>query len=91
MLPFGMRLKVRSRAGRRVSLWFPVILLWVVLRGLMLAVLPFMILAALPVWRDGPGWRLLLVYPLLFTLLWNLSGLHIEKRDARNDVLISFQ
>ena len=33
---------------------------------------------------------LLLVYPMLFSVLWHLTGLHVEVRDAENGVLISF-
>lgn len=91
MFPLWMRLKVRPRGKRGVSLWFPVILLWILLGALMVALLPFLILAALLTWRRGPGPALLFIYPLLVSVLWNLSGLHLEIRDAENDVLVIFQ
>lgn len=91
MIPILMRLKIRPEGKRGVSLWIPVILAWIILWALMLVLLPFVVLAALLTLGRGPGWSLLAVYPLLFVLLWNLSGLHIETRDAENDVLISFR
>jgi len=91
MFPIWMRLKIRPARKRGVSLWFPVILIWILLWALMLVLLPFVFLAALVTWRRGPGFALLAVYPMLFSVLWNLSGLHIETRDAENDVLISFR
>jgi len=91
MFPVWMRLKIRPERRRGVSLWFPVILVWVLLWALMLVLLPFVLLAALVTLRRGPGLVLLAVYPLLFSVLWNLSGLHIEARDAHHDVLVSFR
>jgi hypothetical protein len=91
MFPVWMRLKIRPARKRGVSLWFPVILVWVILWALMLILLPFALLAALVTLRRGPGLALLAAYPLLFAVLWNLSGLHIEARDAESDVLVSFR
>jgi len=90
MFPILMRLKIRSEGKRGVSLWLPVFLAWIILWAFMLVLLPFVLLAALLSLGRGPGMSLLAVYPLLFSLLWNLSDLHIETRDAENDVLISF-
>jgi len=86
-----MRLKVRPKGKRGGSLWIPVILVWIILWALMLVLLPFVLVAAVVTWRRGPGAALLAAYPLLFSVLWNLSGLHVETRDADNDVLISFR
>jgi hypothetical protein len=85
-----MRLKIRPEGRKGVSLWIPVFLAWIILWALML-LLPFLVLAALLTLGGRPGLSILAVYPLLFSLLWNLSGLHIEARDAENDVLVSFQ
>ena len=90
MMPMLMRLKIRPRDKKGVSLWFPVVLVWILLWALMILVFPLMLLAALVTWRHGPGIMLLLVYPMLFSVLWHLTGLHVEVRDAENDVLISF-
>jgi len=90
MFPLAMRLKVRPRERRGASLWFPVVLVWIILWAVMIALLPLVVLAALLTWRNGPGPRLLLVYPLLFSVLWHLSGLHIETRNAEKELLISF-
>jgi hypothetical protein len=86
-----MRLKIRPSRKRGVSLWLPVILIWIILFALMLVILPFILLAALVTWRRGPGRILLASYPALIAILWNLSGLHVETRDDENDVLISFR
>lgn len=90
MLPIWMRLRVRPKGKRGVSLWIPVILVWIILWALLLILLPFVLIAAILTLRRGPGLTLLAAYPMLFSVLWNLSGLHVETRDAENDVLISF-
>jgi hypothetical protein len=91
MFPIVMRLRIRPQGRRGLPLWLPVILVWLILWAVMIVLLPFMILGALVTWSRGPGLKLLFAYPLLFTLLWHLSGLHVETRNAANDVLISFE
>jgi hypothetical protein len=90
MLPLIMHLRIRRPGSRGFGLTFPIIIVWVILAALLIAVFPFMLLAALLTWNDYPGPRLLLIYPMLAALLWNLGGLHIETKDAENDLLIAF-
>jgi hypothetical protein len=92
MVPLFMHLRVRSAGRRGFGLWFPVILIWVLLAALLIAVLPLLLLAALITASagKGPGFALLLVYPLLASVLWNLGGLHVETKNARSEFLIVF-
>lgn len=90
MLPFWLRLRVGKPGHKTFRLWFPVILIWIILAALLLALFPLVLLAALITRRNGPGKILLLLYPMLAAVLWNLSGLHIETRDDENDILIDF-
>jgi len=90
MLPLLVRFKVKEPGRRGFGLWFPVILIWIILAALMLVLLPFMLLAALiTIWR-GPGLKLLLVYPLLAAVLWHLSGLTIDVDQKERALLIDF-
>lgn len=90
MLPLIVRLKVKEPGRRGFGLWFPVILIWVLLAALMFLLLPFMILAALVTLGRGPGPRLLLVYPLLGSVLWHLGGLTIDVDQKDGEFLIDF-
>ena len=90
MFPFWLRLRISKPGHRPFRLWFPVILIWIILAALLIALFPLMLLAALITWRRGPGKLLILIYPMLAAVLWNLSGLHIEAKDDENDVLIDF-
>jgi hypothetical protein len=68
----------------------PVFLVWILLFTLMLALLPFVLVAALLTWPGGHGKWLLLTYPMLISLLFHLSGLHIEVERPDENILIAF-
>ena len=90
MLPMILRMRIVGESGKRFSLFFPVILVWIVLFALLLAVLPLVLLAAILTCPWSPGFRLLAIYPLLFAVLFNLSGLHIDVQNARQVVYLKF-
>ena len=89
MIPMLMRLKL-SRNPNRYGLLLPVFLVWILLFALMIVLLPFVLIAALFTWRSGQGKLLLLTYPLLVSVLFTLSGLHIEVVSRKENVLIAF-
>mgnify|MGYP001038896125 FL=1 len=78
MIPMTMRLDVRREGRKRVRLFFPLILLWIVIAVLLVAALPFVIVAALVTLRRGTGARLLMFYPAFFGAVWALSGLRVD-------------
>ena len=85
-----IRFKIKEPGRRGFGLWFPVIIIWVLLAALMLVLLPVLLLAALVTWRRGPGPSLLLVYPLLASVLWNLGGLTVDVDQKDRAFLIDF-
>jgi hypothetical protein len=89
MIPMLMRLKV-SRNPNRYGVLLPVFLVWILLFALMIVLLPFVLIAALLTWRNGQGKWLLLTYPLLISVLFHLSGLHIEVENREQNILIAF-
>jgi hypothetical protein len=84
-----MRLRV-GRKPNKYGLLLPVFLVWILLFALMIILFPFVLIAALFTWKSGEGRLLLLLYPLLVSLLFRLSGLHIEIGSSRQNVLIAF-
>jgi uncharacterized membrane protein YhaH (DUF805 family) len=91
MIPFCMSLDVGNQDGRRVRLFLPVILLWVIVFVLLIVALPFVFIAALATRRRGPGFALLAFYPVFFTMLFALSGLRVDIASHRSGrVYISF-
>jgi predicted exporter len=91
MLPVFVHFRIRKDGKRPFGIYFPVILIWIILAALLLILLPFVLLAAAITWRRGPGRFLLLVYPMTASILWHLSGLHIETQSVENEILIDFQ
>ncbi len=89
MIPIFMRLKI-GRKPDKYGLLLPIFLVWILLFTLMIILLPFVLVAALLTWRSGQGKLLLLIYPLLISLLFQLSGLHIEIGRSEQSVLIAF-
>jgi len=90
MLPMIMHFKIRQAGRRGFGVYFPVILVWILAGALLIALLPFILLAALLTCFRGPGFTLLAVYPMFFSILWHLGGLHIDVKNARNELLIDF-
>jgi hypothetical protein len=89
MIPIFMRLKI-GRKPDGYGLLLPVFLVWILVFALMIVLLPVVVIAALLTWRSGQGKFLLLTYPLLISLLFQLSGLHIEIGRSEQNVLIAF-
>lgn len=78
MIPLALRLDIRQRDRPRVVLWFPVIILWLILAPLMAAALPFLLIAALATMHGGRCKGLLLGYVMVFAVIGTLSGLRID-------------
>jgi hypothetical protein len=91
MLPLWMRIRIARPGERRFTLGFPVIIVWVFVAALMLLLLPFVLIAFLTYWGRGTARVLLFAYPHVWAVLWNLSGLHVETKDAGADVLVDFR
>ena len=89
MMPLLMRLKIGRDAGKRGVL-LPIFIVWVLLLALMAVLLPLVLIAAILTWLSGQGPWPLLVYPLLGSVLFHLSGLHIEIERSGENVLIAF-
>jgi len=92
MIPLLMRLDIRGGGRPRgVRLVFPVILVWIVVLALLVAALPFVLVAALATMYGGPGVRLLRFFGALAVVLFSLSGFRVDIASHRNDrVFISF-
>ena len=90
MLPLMMKMHIQTRGKKGVRLWIPVFIVWILLFALMILFLPLVLLAALlTLWR-GPGLALLLIYPLVWSVLWSLSSLHVDVENEEHRILFSF-
>ena len=91
MIPIWMKMLIKEEGKRSVRLYIPLILVWIVLFVLLLLLLPFLLLAALLAWPSGYGRAILVVIPLLFALIWSMSGLKILIESKDKQVYLNVQ
>lgn len=85
-----MRLEVSKKKNRGVRLWLPVFLVWILLLALMVVLSPFILLVALVTWYRGYGRSLLLLFPLIWVVLFNLSGLGVDVETKKERIFMNF-
>ncbi len=90
MPPFSMKIRVVEDRKNKVRLWFPVVLIWIVLLVLAIVLSPLILLISLILWPRGTGKKLLMFGPTFFYLLTTLHGLNIQTESKDDQVLISF-
>lgn len=91
MIPMVMGIRIIEKARRKLRLFFPIILVWILLFTILIAFFPLVLIAALILWPGGQGRLLLAGYFMLFSLIFSLSGLHIQVEDRENQTLIFFR
>jgi len=89
MIPLILNMHVRKEGRRGVTLFLPIFLAWILLLAILLVLFPFVLLAALLTWPNGK--MLLALYPMMFSVLWAMSGLHIEVKKEKEDILFDFR
>ncbi len=89
--PLSMKIRVVEGGKNKLRLWFPVVLIWLVLLALAIVLSPFILLASLILWRHGNGKKLLMIGPMFFFLLSTLHGLNIQTESIDSQFSISFR
>jgi hypothetical protein len=91
MISTLMSLDIQSDEHRRVRLFLPVIILWILALALLVIALPFVLIAALATIGRGPGARLLRFYAVFFEMVFSSAGLRIDvARRGNSKVFIAF-
>jgi hypothetical protein len=52
--------------------------------------LPILLLIVMLTWAKGYGRWVLLFFPMLFSILWNLQGLEIDVEEIDSQIYFSF-
>ena len=89
MMPLWMRLKVRERGKRGVSLHIPLFLIWILVVAILLLLLPLVVIVSLFTWYRGIGKAILLSYVGIFNILFTMSGFKMDISQPGKDVYIS--
>jgi hypothetical protein len=88
--PFWVKFQVHSRKWR-FSLWLPLFLILPLVAAFVLALLPFILIAALVQRCRGRGKPLLLAGPAVVRIIWALRGLEMDVERRSERVCISFR
>lgn len=89
--PFSIKIHIVENGKNKIRLWFPFILVWLVLLIFAIALSPFILIAALILWPRNLGKRLLMFGPMFFCVLNSLSGLNIQTQDQDSKVSITIK
>jgi len=89
--PLSMKIRVVEAGKTKLRLWFPVVLIWLVLLILAIVLSPLILLASLILWRQGIGKKLMMFGPMFFYLLSTLHGLNIQTESIDSQFSISFR
>ena len=88
--PSFVRIRVHSD-GRRIGIWFPLLLVWPLAVLVGVALSPLVLLLALVLWPSGWGKPLLLAGPATFRLFCALRGLTVRVEEQSERVLVYFK
>jgi len=88
MIPMMMKMLIHEQGKKSFKLFIPLILVWIVLFALLIILLPFLLLAAIIAWPSGYGRIILAVIPMLFSVIWSMSGLKIQIQSKDKQVYL---
>jgi len=90
MVPIFMNIRILKNNKKKLKIFIPLVLIWILLFALLIALAPFVLISSVILWRRGYGKTMLITYPMLFSLICSLSGLsvQIEKMDKNISIFI---
>jgi hypothetical protein len=85
MIPMFMKIHIYERGKKGIRLWLPLFLIWILLLVMLIVVSPILFVVGLVAWARGFGRTFLFAFPMIFAVLWAMSGLRInvENRDKK--------
>ncbi len=88
MIPMFMKILIVKQNRKKVRLFIPLIIFWILLFALLLVFIPILIICALVFWKKGYGKLFIYAYPLIFSLVWELSGLNVQIGKGEKEVVV---
>jgi len=89
MIPLILKLRIKKKNRRGINLWLPLFLIWLIIFPLVLLLTPVILLAALILWPTGKGRYILISYPMIFGLIWHMSGVKIDIQSNDNIIYLN--
>jgi hypothetical protein len=90
MIPMWMKIRFPVKEKRPVTLFIPLILIWLLLLVLFVLILPIWLAASLIVYLLGFGRAGLTAVPLIMTTLWHLQGLELELGSGNKRIILKW-
>ena len=90
MIPLIMKIRIPRASKPPVKLYLPIFIVWILLFAITLVFLPILLIASIVTWHTGQGKIMLLSYPMLFSVLWNMRGLIIDVEGEEETIYMSF-
>jgi hypothetical protein len=84
VIPTIMKMRIYEKDKNKIRLFFPLIIIWILLIALMIALFPLILVVSLILWPFGYGEKLLLFGPRLISVIGALSGLVVQVEDIDN-------
>ena len=91
MIPMVLDMEIIHEKGKKIRLWLPLFLIWILLLPLFVLVFAVLVIAGIIAWITGYGRSVLAIIPLICESLWNLGGLKVDVEGEEEKVFIEFR
>jgi hypothetical protein len=89
MIPLLLKLHIVEDGRKKINLWLPLFLIWIILLAILIVMLPFILIAAFGFWIFRNDTRILSVIPIFFSILCALSGLVVLIEEKNRKVFLA--
>jgi hypothetical protein len=90
MIPMWMKIRFPVKEKRPVTLFIPLVLIWILLLVLFVLILPIWLIASLIAYLLGFGRAGLTAVPLIMTTLWHLQGLELDIGSGNKRIILKW-
>jgi hypothetical protein len=90
MIPLLIKTRIYRQEKAPLTLYLPLFIGWLFLLLLFLILLPFLVIGALAAIGMGYGKIVLMSFPMLVQIFWNLRGLKVDVQSEDTKIYFSF-
>lgn len=90
-IPMLLKIHIVENNQKKVKLIIPLILVWILILPFLVLATPFLLIAALITWPQGYGKAIIALFPMFFSVMGALPGLHIQVDSPENKTLLFFK
>ena len=90
MIPLLIKTRINRQEKPPLTLYLPLFIAWLIFLLFFLILLPFLLIGALFAAGKGYGKVVLMFFPMLIQVLWNLRGLKMDVQSKDTTFYLSF-